>query len=168
MTILFLFFFFLLSARDGVDGDGLLASSSMRLRLVFLPVRRVLASDVRGRCRGRLKPFLSLLHVKVQESPPSLMPFFFGPCTFNFLYGPYFCYISFNLVRLGPSIEINWMRIFTSILLLLISGLGLNCSINSVQQFQFIQFCPLIEIENKFEFHFGPYTFNFGFSTLYI
>ena len=82
----------------------------MRLRMVFLPVGRVPLSDVRGRGGGRLnprQPFLSLLHVKVQESPLFLLLFHFGPCTFNFVYGPDFCYISFDLVQLGPSIEIN-------------------------------------------------------------
>ena len=116
----FLFFFFLLSARvshatdnipphalfewrvrrDGVAGDGLPTSPLMRLLLVFLPVRRVLASDVCGRGDGRLKPlqpFLSLLHVKVQGSPLVFMLFHFGPCTFKFVYGPDFCYISFDL-----------------------------------------------------------------------
>ena len=77
-------------------------------------MRRVSLSDVRGRVGGRLKSrqlFLSLLHVKVkvQESPPVCMLFHFGPCNFNFVYGIDFCYISFDLVRLGPSIEINWM-----------------------------------------------------------
>ena len=74
-----------------------------------------LSSDGRGRGGGRLKslqPFLSLLHVKVQESPPVIMLFHFGPCTFNFVYGPDFCYISFELVGLGPSIEINSMSMF--------------------------------------------------------
>ena len=95
---------------DGVAEDGLPASQLMRLRLVFLPVRCFLSSDIRVRGGGRLKPlqpFLYLLHVKVHESPPILMLFHFGPCTFNFVYGPYFCYISFDLVRLGLSIEIN-------------------------------------------------------------
>ena len=41
---------------------------------------------------------LSLLHVKVQESPPFLMIFYFGPFTFNFVYDPDFYYISFDLV----------------------------------------------------------------------
>ena len=85
----------------------------MRRRLAFLPVRRVSLSDVRGRGGGRLNPrnlFLYLLHVKVQESPQVLMLFHFVP--FNFVYGPDFCYISFDLVRLGPSIVINWMRNF--------------------------------------------------------
>ena len=40
------------------------------------------------------------------------MLFHFGPCTFNFVYGPDFCYISFELVGLGPSIEINSMLMF--------------------------------------------------------
>ena len=65
---------------------------------------------VHGRGGGRLKSgelFLSLLHVKVQESPPVLMLFHYGPCTFNFVYGLDFCYISFDLVQLGPSIEMN-------------------------------------------------------------
>ena len=86
---------------DGVAGDGLLTSQSMHLRFVFLPVPRVLPSDIRVRDGGRLKPlqpFLSLLHVKVQESPPILMLFPFGPCTFNLIYGHYFYYISFDLV----------------------------------------------------------------------
>ena len=87
----------------------------MRRRLVFLPVRRVLSSDGHERGGGRLKPlqpFLSPLHVKVQESPPVLFILHFGPCTFNFVYGPDFCYISFDLVRLGSSIEINSMLMF--------------------------------------------------------
>ena len=82
----------------------------MRLRLGLLSVRLVLASDVRVLYRGRLKPrqpFLSLLHVKVQESPPIFMPSHFGLCTFNFDDGPEFCYITFDLVRMGPSIGIN-------------------------------------------------------------
>ena len=96
--------------RDVVARDGLPTSQSMRLRLVFFQVRHVSPSDVRGRGGGRLKPlqpFLSLMHVKVQESPPVLMPFHFGPCSFNFVYGPDFRYINFDLVRLGPSIKFN-------------------------------------------------------------
>uniref|UniRef100_A0A6N2K2W6 Uncharacterized protein n=1 Tax=Salix viminalis TaxID=40686 RepID=A0A6N2K2W6_SALVM len=60
--------------RDGtVAVDGLPASLSMRRHVVFLLVRHVLASNGRGRGGGRLKPlqpFLSLMHVKVQASPP--------------------------------------------------------------------------------------------------
>ena len=100
---------------DKIAGDGLPVSPSMRRRFVLLPVRCIFSSDGRGRGGGRLKPlqpFLSLLHIKVQESPPVFMLFHFGPCTFNFVYGPDFCYISFDLVRLGPSIEINSMLIF--------------------------------------------------------
>ena len=50
---------------------------------------------------------LSLLHVKVRESPPVLLLLHFGPYTFNFVFDPDFCYIRFDLVRLGPSIAIN-------------------------------------------------------------
>ena len=78
-------------------------------------MRRVSLSIVRGRVGGWLKPrqlFLSLLHVKEQGSPSICMFFHFGPCTFNFIYGPDFCYISFELVGLGPSIEINSMLMF--------------------------------------------------------
>lgn len=131
----FLFFFFLLSARAshaadsipphalfkwrgrgaGVAGDELPPSHSMRRRLVVLPVRRVYHSDVRGSVFGRLKPlqaFLSLLHVKVQESPPVCMMFHLGPWSFNFIYAPYFDYWSFDLVQLGPWIEIKLMYKF--------------------------------------------------------
>ena len=87
----------------------------MRRRVGFLLVWRVFENDGRGRGDGRLKPlatFLSLLHVKVQESPPILVPFHFSPWTLNFVYDPDFCYISFDLIRLGPSIEINSMLMF--------------------------------------------------------
>ena len=107
-----------------VAADGLPASLTMRRRLIFLPVRRMLPIDGCGRGSGRFKPlatFLSLLRVNVQESPPILASFHFGPCTFNFIFGQFhfgpstckfifyhdFCYISFDLVRLGHSIEIN-------------------------------------------------------------
>ena len=100
---------------DRVAGNGLPASLSVRLLLVFLSVRRVFSHGGRGHDGGLLKqvsPFLSLLHVKVQPSPPVLVMFHFGPCTFNFVYDPDFCCISFDLVRLGPSIEINSMSMF--------------------------------------------------------
>ena len=45
---------------------------------------------------------------------PVLVAFHFSPLTFNFIYGPDFCYISFDLVRLGPSIAINSMLMFHS------------------------------------------------------
>ena len=91
-------------------GNGLPAPNPVRLRLVFLPVRRVFPHGGRGRGGGRLKPvvpFLSLLHVKVQKSPSGFVYFHFGPLTFNCVYGPYFSYLSFDFVRLGPSIAIN-------------------------------------------------------------
>ena len=120
---------------------GWFGSQFVRLsRLVFLPVRRVLSSDGRGSDSGRLKPlqsFLSLLHVKVQESPPVLMFFHFGPCTPNFVYGPDFCYINFDLVRLGLSIEINSMSMFYFGPHSFNFRIDLNNSINSVQQFHF-------------------------------
>ena len=58
---------------DTVAGDELPASLSIR-RLVVVPlVRRVWSPGARGRGGGWLKPmtpFFSLLHVKMQESPP--------------------------------------------------------------------------------------------------
>ena len=130
---------------DSVAGDGLPASQSMRRRLVLLPVRRALSSDIRGRGGDRLKPLqplLSLLHVKVQESPPVLILFHCGPCNFNFVYGPDFCYINFDLIRLVLQLKLIECAIFTSLLLLLISRLGL------------IDFNPFI-----FDFPFGLYIF---------
>ena len=82
----------------------------MHRLMVFLPIQCVLATDDRGRDGGRLKPlttFLSLMHINVQESPPVYCHFHFGPWTLNFVYGPNLCYISFDFVRLGPSIAIN-------------------------------------------------------------
>ena len=61
---------------------------------------------------SRRPRFLSLLHVNVQESPPFIFPLHFDPYTFNFVFGPNFCYISFNFVRLGPPISIDWMSKF--------------------------------------------------------
>ena len=93
-----------------VAGNKLPASNSMRLDLVFLPVRRVFHHDGCGRGGGRVKPvhpFLSLLHVKVQERPLILCLLHSSPCTFNFVYGFDIWYINFDLVRLGLSIEIN-------------------------------------------------------------
>ena len=84
-----------------VPENVLLASLPVRLRLVFLPLRRVFAHGRRGHGDGRLNPvssFLSLLHVKVQQSPPILVEFHFIPFTFNCVYGPDLCYISFNFV----------------------------------------------------------------------
>ena len=79
----------------------------MRRRVVVLPRWCVSPPHVRGRGGGRLKPpatFLSLLHVNVQESPPYILTLHFGPSTLNFVFGPHFCYISFDFVRLGPPI----------------------------------------------------------------
>ena len=95
---------------DTVSGNGLLSSLSMNL-----PVWRVWSHGGRGCGGGRLKlvsPFLSLLLVKVQERPLVLLPFHFVPFTLNFVYGPDFCYISFDLVQLGPLIEINYIFMF--------------------------------------------------------
>ena len=92
-----------------ISRNGLPASPLMRLHVVFLPVWRVLSTGGRVHDDGRLKQFLlfSLLHTKVQERPPVFFIFQFSPCTFNFVYGLDFGYISFDLVRLSPSIEIN-------------------------------------------------------------
>ena len=76
----------------------------MRRRVVFLPGRRVLAPNSRGRGVGRLKPvhpFLSLLHVEVQESPPVLSPLHFDPYSFNFIYGPDFLLYKFGFYSIG-------------------------------------------------------------------
>ena len=59
-----------------VAGNVLPASNTVRRLLVFLSVRRVASHGGRGHGGGRLKPvgpFLSLLHVKVQKSPPSFV-----------------------------------------------------------------------------------------------
>ena len=93
-----------------VAGKSLPASIPVRHLLIFLPVRRVASHDGSGSGGGRLKPvdpFLSLLHVKVQESPPSFVSIHFGPLTFNCVYGTDFSYRSFYFVQLGPSIAIN-------------------------------------------------------------
>ena len=55
---------------------------------------------------------LSLLHVKVQESPPIYATFYFSPLTFDFCFSLDFGCISFDLVRLGPPISIDWMAMF--------------------------------------------------------
>ena len=68
--------------RHAVAGNELPESTAMRLLMGFLPRRRVSSSDVRGRGGGRVKPvttFLSLLRVQLQERPPSLHMFHFGP-----------------------------------------------------------------------------------------
>ena len=84
----------------------------MRLIVVFPLLWRVSPTNVCGCGGGWLKPpnmFLSLLRVNVQDSPPLFVTFHFGPSTFNLFLGPDFCYISFDLVRLGPPILINSM-----------------------------------------------------------
>ena len=96
--------------RDTVAGNCMPEAIPMRRRVVFLPRWRVSPKIVRGRGGGRLKPsatFLSLLHVNVQESPPLFVTFHFGHSTLNLFFGHDFCYISFDLVRLGPPILIN-------------------------------------------------------------
>ena len=98
-----------------VAGNVQPASIPVHLRVVFLYTRSVLPKTGRGRASGRLKrmaTFLSLLHVQVQESPPYLPTFHFSPLLFNFISGPDFLYISFDLVRLGPPIGIDSMSIF--------------------------------------------------------
>ena len=61
----------------------------------------------------RRKPVKAVGHVslsparKCAESPPFLVTLHFGPSTFILVFGPDFCYISFDLVRLGPPILIN-------------------------------------------------------------
>jgi hypothetical protein len=101
--------------RHTVSGDEISESISKRLRMFFLPRRRVAPKNVRGHRGGRLKPlatFLSLLHVKVQESPPYFHLLHFSAVTFNFVSGSHFWYISFDLVRLGPPIGFNSVSIF--------------------------------------------------------
>ena len=107
-------------------GDKILKSRAMRLRMGFLPRQRVATDNVRGRGGCRLKPpatFLSLLHVQLQEHPPSFLLFPFGPFCFNFVLFPDFWYISFDFVRLGPPIGIDSISIFQFDPLLLIFGL---------------------------------------------
>ena len=41
---------------------------------------------------------------KCAEESPFFVAFHLGPSTFNFVFGPDFCYRSFDLVRLGPPI----------------------------------------------------------------
>ena len=87
-----------------VAGNKLPPSNSKRLDLVFLPVRRVFHQGGCGRGGGRLKPvhpFLSLLHVKVQESPPILCLLHFGPWGFNFIYDADFWYMRFLFSSIG-------------------------------------------------------------------
>ena len=55
---------------------------------------------------------LSPLHVKVQGSPPFCDTAYFSPFTFDFVFCPDFGCISFDLVRLGPPIAIDWMSMF--------------------------------------------------------
>ena len=56
----------------GVAGDELPVSPSTRLRLVFLPVQRVLTSDIRGRGGGQLKPLQPFLSPARQNAEESL------------------------------------------------------------------------------------------------
>ena len=98
-----------------MGGNGLPPSNPVRRLLVFLPVRRVSPQGGRGHGGGWLKsvgPFLSLLHVKVQKSPPTFVSIHFGPLTFNCIYGPDCSYISFDFVQSGLSIAINEMLTF--------------------------------------------------------
>ena len=98
-----------------VAGDAMRESRTIRLLMSFLPRWRVWSSDVGGRSGGRLKPeapFLSLLRVQLQESPPSCNMFHFGPSISNFISFPDFWYISFDFVQLGPPIGIDSMSSF--------------------------------------------------------
>ena len=95
-----------------VAGDTIPESISMRLRVVVIPRWRVASNNVRGRGGNRLKrlaTFLSLLHVQVQESPPSLLLFPFGTWGFNFVLFLDFWYINFVFLQLGPLIGIDSM-----------------------------------------------------------
>ena len=68
--------------RHTVVGDEIGESREMRRLMGFLPRWRVFSSDVGGRGCGRLnpaEPFLSLLRVQLQESPPSWHMLHFGP-----------------------------------------------------------------------------------------
>ena len=108
-------------------------------------------------------PVFSLLHAKVQERPPVLQCFHFRPWTFNFLYGPDFCYISFDLIQSSHSIEINYILMF---------HFG-SPSFNFWIEFKYLNIFGtevvifsiflLIKIDNIMDFKFGPYTFNFLF-----
>ena len=76
-----------------VTGNELQESRTMCRPLVVLPRRHVSPYDVRKCVGGRLKPvteFPSLLHVQVQERPPSCIYFHFNPCSFNFIFWPDF------------------------------------------------------------------------------
>ena len=87
--------------RDGVAGDALPASQSRSLPPVLPPS---------AACSGIRSPLTLPWPVKaatvVSLSParqsagesPRFYAFFSGPCTFNFVYGPDFCYISFDLI----------------------------------------------------------------------
>ena len=101
--------------RHKVAGDELRESRAMRLLMGVLPRRRVSSSDVGGRGGGRLNPvtpFLSLLRVQLQESPPSWNMFHFGPYSSNFIFVPDFWYISFDFFQLGPPIGIESVVMF--------------------------------------------------------
>ena len=101
--------------RHKVAGDAMRESRTIRLLMSFLPRWRVWSSDVGGRVGGRLKPvtpFLSLLRVQLQKSPPSCNMFHFGPSISNFISFPDFWYISFDFIQLGPPIGMESVVMF--------------------------------------------------------
>ena len=89
------------------NSDAQSGSSGRRLP----PAVARLPSQCPWTCRAPVKVAghvsLSLMHVKVQESPLFCDTFHFGPLTFDFVFCPDFGWISFDLVRLGPPIGID-------------------------------------------------------------
>ena len=79
------------------------------------------------------------------------------------LYGPYFCYVSFDLFQLYPSIEIDYILYFHFSSYSFNFGFGFQSLDIFGTEGLIFEFCPLIEIDNIFGFHLGPYTFYFLF-----
>ena len=76
--------------RYTVDGNELPTYRAVLLGVLFHPRWRVYHKNARGPVKAADHVSISLLHVKVQESPPICDTFRFGPLTFDFVFCPDF------------------------------------------------------------------------------
>ena len=91
-----------------------LTSLWMRRRVIFLMVWRVSHKIAKEELDGgwTFPSLFSLLYPKLHSSPQFYYFFILVPSLWIVLYGPYSCYVNFDLFQLCPLIEIDYILHF--------------------------------------------------------